>query len=291
MSIPEIPNYETEKARTAAFFEDPASYAPIELVAGRRISDCLDPRGKRSRNRIRTSSQTAGGQAGNGVDHALAVSSETGQFMNIYEGIEEDARLRVGTIGDVHHRCRFLQDLDAVLDEMSDQSDQTKNTYERWVWQYQLRETLLGGIATRISDASKQQLEFVRTKADTDEIISLVDSLHPDHSNVAEMEGENRARFWVDNHTPHLGLNRQKKHREAELVVQGYHNSLAATKLDIQASPVANSGIERRYKMAALFLRSAATRTILGNLHNDTVYLDVRQSSSPSGLEVVEVGA
>lgn len=285
----EIPNYQAEMERSRDFFTSPQSYAPIEVVGGRRITDCVDPREKKSRNRIRTSVQSAGGEVGLGLDQANAMTANGGVFIDLLEGIELDSQLRVGAIGDVHHQCRFIKDLDAVLVEMAEPSEKTMATYEKWLSLYQLNDEISRSITAKIMGASAQQLEFVRAHGDLESmLIDRIDELNPGHQNVAHMVGENRARFWIDNHLPNMGLDRQKKHREAKLHIQGYHNSLAAAKLEIQASAVANSGPERGYKIASLFLRSAATRTILGGLHEDTVYLEVKPSFDASGLEVVE---
>lgn len=291
MSSSEIANYSSEKQRSFDFFTSPFSYAPIEVVDGRRITDCIDPREKRSRNRIRTSVQTAGGEVGLGLDQANAMTAKNGIFINLHEGIELDSQVRVGAIGDVHHSCRFVQDMEAVLAEMAQPSERTITTYERWLGMYQLNDYVTRNITAKIMGASVQQLEFVREHGNLESVIDLVDGLFPGHQNVAHMVGENQARFWIDNHLPNMGLDRQKKHREAKLSIQSYHNSLAAAKLEIQGSAVVNSSKERDYKIASLFLRSAATRTILGGLHEDIVYLEVNPSFGPSGLEVVEVGS
>ena len=287
----EIPNYEAEMARSRDFFMSPDNYAPIATVLGDdgeklKIVDCIDPRGKKSTNPIKTSIQTGGGVVGVGLDQAIAMSLDRGHFTNLKTGIAvESAFSRY--VGDVHHTCAFIGKIIPVVSEMQAPSEQTLQTIDRWLYlhNHYTQGTVTRRVMGKVISASAYQLEYLEAKGHLKKINDYVDWLWPHHANVAEMEGEPLARFWIDNHSENMGLDREKKHRESRLVIKAYHNSVGAGISEI-ANGTDHVGKEKEYKLGAWLLRGAATRTLLGGQHDDMEFLDVlpRQAGS---LEIV----
>ena len=117
-------------------------------------------------------------------------------------------------------------------------------------------------------------------------LLEAVDRMYPS-SNVVSMNGENRAGIYVVNHHPYVGLDRQKKHREENLEVQGYHDSLAASIGDLLMSRLKPEILHKR--LSAHVLRSAAVRTLIGGDDGSTTYLEVQ--ATEHGPQINEITA
>lgn len=261
--------YHIEFARSREFFTDPSSYDRFDLTQDKnRMISCIDPRDE-DRDDVKITIQTPGAGVGEGHDAALTLTAIKNQLVTIEEGLaKEKAARRVTSLG-AHHACRFNEGLIDVLLEESDPSDFTLDAIERWTRYYQLDDFVKPRLQS-LSDAAQAQHDYIQAYG-TDDLVAMVDRLWPTHANVTHMRGENRARLYIINHHPHLGLDRHKAHRERQIVVQGYHDSLRAAVDDLNNTY--NLTLEARgLRLAALFLRSAATRTVLGTLHDDTEY-------------------
>jgi hypothetical protein len=276
----QIPNYEVERARSEEFFTRRDSYNRFYLIGALTILDCIDPRAKKCINPIRTSIQTTGGRPGEGVDQAIAHHADTGTFINPFEGAEIAKEAHPWAIGDSHINCKFLIEAESVYREVSSPSDQTSHRMDYMIDYYGWKDFIGDSILSEVRDKSKYQEEYAQQHGGLEEMADFTGTQHPQHNNVAEMEGESNPGFWIDNHSPYLGLNREKKHREAGLVVKAYHSSLHAALRETMSAKL--PGQQRRYRLAAALYRNAATRTILGNAY-DVKYIDILPDDAVEG--------
>ncbi len=265
------------------FYKDPKNFTGWSLTSkGERISDCIDPRDKDiPRVRPKVTIQTPGGAAGAGHDSALVATLDSGEVVPITTGIEHAKEERPYTVLDAHHDCRFILGFELILREEAGPSTSTLESVERWQNEHRL--TFVMHNLGLLSLAARAQLDDRLSQPDPDNIIDLVDNLYPNHHNTAHMEGPNRARVYGVSHHPNVGLDRAKKRK---LGVQLYSDSLRAALDDLTNSTRDVRRERRELLVSALILRSAATRTVIGGLHEDMRFLEVKQGRS--GLVTVE---
>lgn len=271
-------NNQLEVERSLEFFTDPQSYTAFDLdESQRRILGCIDPRDQEA-TKLLTLVQTAGGAVGTGLDYAIARTAATGHTTTIEQGIVADRNVRRSTKLGAHANCKFVAGIPVVLDEMVDPTDFTQNGVERWINYYEFGDDITTSVFRKVQDSARRLRERSYDEA---ALLDNVDRLY-DTKNVVDMSGDNTAQIYVVNHHPHVGLNRQKKHREADIQVQGYHDSLGATIGDVLASRMTRKG--RTYVLASLILKEAAVRTVIGD--ESTLHYEGRMTER--GLQVVE---
>lgn len=253
---------EQEISRSLEVLTDPGSYASFDLTADlQRIVTCIDPRDEECPERLKVAVQTAGAGVGKGLDGALALTADDGSPRTILEGMLYDRRLQRATVAGAHYNCRFVLGLYAVLEETARPSEFTTHTLRQLSSRYQID---ISDRVPRIQDAAKRVRARLRPEdISEDALIPEVNRLHPEHRNVARMAGENKAAFYLLNHHPYVGLNRDLIHRgDSPLVATAYHDSLRAS-FDSLAGTIGMSKDVRALRLTALLMRAAATRTVL----------------------------
>lgn len=268
----QIPNFEAERTRSEEFFTRRDSYNRFYVVGSLPVMACVDTRDVESDNPIRTAIQTAGARAGEGIDQGIAHYADTGEFINPFEGAVIAKRSHPWAVGDAHFTCALVENAETALGEMAEPSDQTEERVDYLVDFYGYEDILTSSVRQDVKDGAKRQQEWVRERNGISDIVPFIGELEPHHNNVARMKGDSNPAFWLGNHSAYLGLNREKKHREAGLVVKAYHSSVAASLRESMNSKI--PAIQRRYRMAANLYRDSAARSIFGNSYN-LKYIDI----------------
>jgi hypothetical protein len=281
------PVYSREASRL--YFLDTRSYTDFNTTRPdfRRMSGCTEPRNEdRGNKRIKTVIQGAGGGGGDGQDRAIVQTILRDQLVTWEEGFAEETKIRGSTVLGGHSRCKWATANGVILREEADPSDFTHDDFDRSLRLYGVEEDIRP-LMPRIFDAVKLQLEYIEENDSLEHMIEIMDVHYPNHSNVAEVLGENLAQIYVENHHPHAGLNRDKKakQRDKGIDIQGYHESRRAAYADIRNGNFV-SNQERGYRLGAFLLRNSAARTILGSLQPNTEFWDIHPGEH--GLLFVE---
>lgn len=272
------------------FFTKKSSYDTFSLTNDHnRIVGCIDPRDPADVNPgdYKIVIQTAGGAAGEGLDASLYLTGARDKAFDIEAAIERDKNVRGIVVLGAHHDCKFINGMVSVLSEMHEPSDFTKESAFKWAEFFHHSEAYYKTI-NKVMEAAGIQLDFLSKKDNLNHLVEHIDALRPEHSNVKRLEGENKSRVYVTNLHPYVGYNRNAKFEEPSNapLIQGYHDSLAASIGDISKSHfIINE--ERQSRISSMILRSAATRTVLTRDHPDTRFLEVAPSTK--GLEFNEV--
>jgi hypothetical protein len=287
------PGVVVSKEKSLDFFTDPRSYTGFDLTRDKKIMiGCIEPRllglvdcSQPARvDDLKTRLQTGGGAAGTGHDEALALTVEQGELVPIEYGIAKSADRRETAVLDGHYDCRFVNDMSAVLSEEANPNDFTLETLERWDRFYQTG-LVKSSVLHKLMDAAAKEQEYVAEKTEMVSLIRFTDTLYPDHPNVRYVVGQNQARVHVTNHHPYVGLNRRRQVKHYGGQAQGYHDNLGAMRAELARIPDLGRK-QRGLRLGSLMLRTAATRTVLGSLHEDTSYLEVFPSTDRSGIRV-----
>jgi hypothetical protein len=149
---------------------------------------------------------------------------------------------------------------------MASPSEYTLDTVTRTAQELGLSDMLHFSMR-RISSAAKEHQEVLaahQQSVSLDTFVEHVDRIHPGRPNVKRMRGDNISRVYVTNLHPNVGIDRNNKPDDEEqaTLIQGYHDSLAASLGDL--ANVRSLPYEtRQLRAAALLLRSAATRSVL----------------------------
>lgn len=252
--------HDFEFARSRDFFADPSSYRQFDLVCGNTLLNCIEPRDQVGKV-PKTVMQTPGGAYGESHDAALTHAALTGEIIPLSAALCEDASVRRTTLLGAHRNgCKFLTNIVAILNEEAEPSDFTQGAIERWSTTYDLREVVDDNLP-RITVAAARLRDFLREKG-VGYIEQATETLYPHQDTVIDVSGIHPAHIYVTNHHPHLGLDREKKHRQEGLTILGYHDSLRAV-VDDLSHTYGLSPEARGLRLAAIFTRSAATRTAL----------------------------
>lgn len=274
-----------EMDRSVEYLTRPDSYAPFDLDGSQRlIIGCIDPRDQHGK--ALTVLQTGGGAAGEGMDSAIAHSIMEKRPVSLEEGLTLDVETRTDVKLAAHGICKFIAGMDSVKEEVANPTAFTEDTYDRYLLRYDLWDTITPPVTEAVQDATKELWEEPPQEA---ELLPRIDSLYPASVNVANMKGENRARIYVVNHHPNVGLDRHKKHRIHKPPVQAYHESLGATVANLKAM---HSDPELlKYRLAAHLLRAAAVRTVIGTANEDTRYLEAEIGEGGIKVEETKIAA
>jgi len=271
------------------FFTRKSSYDAFSLTKDHnRIIGCIDPRDPIdvAPGDHKVVIQTAGGAAGEGLDAAIHITAHNNRVFDIETAIERDKNLRGIMVLGAHHDCKFIKGMPSVLQEMHQPSDFTKESAEKWAEFFHHSDFYKQSI-DRVMSAAGLQLDFLQQKDNLNHLVDHIDSLRPDHSNVKRLLGDNNARVYVTNLHPHVGYNRDAKFKKPANapLIQGYHDSLAASIGDVNKSHFMDND-ERLTRITSMILRSAATRSVLTSDFPDTRFVEV--TPSPQGLKFKE---
>ncbi len=254
-----------EMGRSYDFFMNPHSYAAFELTSEHQLPiGCIDPRDE-ERLQLKVICQTPGALIGKGKDASLALTAndEDGRIYTVEEGMEYHSRLQSSTQSDgAHPSCLYNEGMSAVDGEIINPRDQTMDILRDFIGRYGLEDARVRSLIKQIQDAAKR-IRDSKPNYDPDAFLAYADKLYPHQDNVAPMVGENQAGFYILNHHPRIGLKRQEVHRgEQKLQIHAYHDNVYASVHNLSDM----RGMSREVKelrLAALLLRSAATRTVV----------------------------
>ena len=273
------------------FFTNSDSYGAFSLTKDHnRIIGCIDPRDPIdvSPGKHKTVIQTAGGAAGEGVDAALYITAQNNnRLFDIETAIERDKNVRGITVLGAHHDCKFIKGMPSVLSEMSNPSEFTKESADRWANYFHHKQDF-DRLMPSLMEAAGVMKEHLDGIGKLEELVEHIDSMRPNHSNVKQLLGDNNSKIYVTNFHPHVGYNRNAKPKNiAEAInIQGYHDSIAASIGDVSKSHFMTDA-ERKMRVASIILRSAATRSVLTRDVPETRFLEVMPSND--GLQFKEV--
>lgn len=285
--MPEL-NMAESAALSQKYFADPLSYAPFDLVDGRFIHDCIepkDPKGVQFGQHV-VVIQGPGGMAGEGLARAIALTADEGKLVTLEEGMEETVTRRPDDLFRVHEVCTFVGKMLVVQAEMANPSERTLEAMRHMAVGVG-HESAMGPLS-RVTDASKEQLEYIQSQGSMEHVTDQANNLHPEHDNVWTPDGQGGAYVYVTNFHSELGQNRNTKpaNPDERLMVRGYHDSVAASveRLKKAAMP----GRTRQLNLTANLLMRAATQTVIASVQSGTVFLEARPADTPAGIEIVE---
>jgi len=273
------------------FFTNKKSYGAFSLTKDHnRIIGCIDPRDPIdvAPGDHKITIQTAGGAAGEGVDAALYITAENNfRPFDIETAIERDKNVRGIIVLGAHHDCKFIKGMPSVLGEMSNPSDFTLESTERWASFFHHKDNFDKAMP-RLMEAAGVIKEHLEQKGKLGELVEHIDSMRPDHANVKRLLGNNNSKVYVTNFHPHVGYNRNAKPKNPTQAanIQGYHDSIAASIGDVSKSHFMVDE-ERNMRIASIILRSAATRSVLTRDVPETRFIEVMPSNK--GLQFKEV--
>lgn len=273
------------------FFTNKKSYGAFSLTKDHnRIIGCIDPRDPIdvAPGDHKIVIQTAGGAAGEGVDAALYITSENNNRpFDIETAIERDKNVRGIIVLGAHHDCKFIKGMPAVLGEMSNPSDFTLDSANRWASFFHHKEDF-DRIMPKLMESAGVMKDYLDEQGRLEELVEHIDSMRPYHSNVKRLMGDNNSKVYVTNFHPHVGYNRNAKPKNPtkSANIQGYHDSLAASIGDVSKSHFMEDE-ERKMRVASIILRSAATRSVLTKDVPETRFIEVMPSNK--GLKFNEV--
>lgn len=268
-------------ART--FYGSDAAYAEFDVDGrGRTRESCIDPRNT-GQEELNVDIQTPGGLPGRATDRAVADIAMAGSIGGLTETLIAEARATPERVAGAHFdTCKFVVGLRTVLDIMADPDAAALKAIEDYAIHYEVPE----GAVESARHAAGILLERFEP-VDTTGWAEVVDGLHPTSHNVPRMVSPNTAGFYIVNHTTGLGLNRYSVLRGAAPPAYGaYHDSLGA---NIARLGHVEAGGPRQLRVAAIILRTAATRTAVAA---DLSHLDVftETEESENRVRVVESG-
>lgn len=271
-----------------AFYADPQNYGPFSLTKdARQIIGCIDPRDPADEivGEHKIMIQTAGAGAGEALDTALALTVDRSRLVSVEEGLEHDAPARLTTVVDAHHGCKFIGSMAVVLQEMAEPSDFTVESAAQWVRELGIREPYFSNVG-KITSAVELQKQHVADQDHMEHLVTRLDTIYPEHANVRSMRGANVSRVYVVNLHPHIGIDRNKKDPLRAESIQGYHDSLAASVVDLGSERGLNPTL-RGLRLTALVLRAAAVRTVLTrDIVDEVTFFAVRPAQE--GVQIIE---
>lgn len=220
------------------------------------------------------------------VSIALTAADEDGEAYTIAQGMQYDSDLHRPTASaGAHESCKFNLGLGAVIGEIASPRDETQDVVRAFVRRYGLQDSGIDDRMGEVRDAARK-MQDAQHEHDPDGLLALADQLYPGQKNVNSMVGENSAGFYILNHHPHVGLIRQAVHRgDNTLTVQAYHDSIYASVNNVGNMRGMTREI-RDLRLAALLMRSAATRTVICAGNENMTFLHV--VPTPDGTQVHE---
>lgn len=290
----EVTHDAVEIQRSYEVFTNPDTYKPFSLTKDfMRIVGCIDPRDEVDEGSLKVIIQTGGGAGGRGLDSALSLTATDadGRIYSIEEGLKYDCALERTTVAGGHNNhCKFLYGLGSIIAEMQEPSDLTRETVREFIARFGLTEVGVEHQAEIIRGAAECSAKMIRD-ADPRGLLRAIDSMYPYHPNVRDMRGGNRAGFYIVNMHPYVGLDRNLVHRgnDRPLTVQAYHDSPRAM-VDALAGTLGMPRSVKEARLAALLLRTAATRTVICRGSEEMKMLNVVPKQQ-GGIEVQEVAA
>jgi len=273
------------------FFTNKKSYGAFSLTKDHNpIIGCIDPRDPIdvTPGDHKITIQTAGGAAGEGVDAALYITAENNfKPFDIENAIERDKNVRGVIVLGAHHDCKFIKGMTSVLSEMSNPSEFTKESSNRWASFFHHRENFDKAMP-RLMEAAGVMKQHLEEQDRLEELVEHIDAMRPDHSNVKRLLGDNNSKVYVTNFHPHVGYNRNAKPKNPTQAasIQGYHDSIAASIGDVSKSHFMTDQ-EREMRIASIILRSAATRSVLTKDVPEMRFIEIMPSVD--GLHFKEV--
>ncbi len=276
-----------EMGRSYDFFTDPNSYGAFELTSEHQLPTiCIDPRDE-DREQLKIACQTPGAIIGKGRDASLALTANDseGVLYTVEQGMEYDGSLQRQTVsGGGHPACKYNEGLVSVDNEIIDPQDETMDVLREFIRRYGLEDARVKSFIIRIQDAAKR-IRDSKPEHNPDQLLAYADKLYPGQNNVAPMVGENRAGFYILNHHPRIGLKRKDVHRgDKPLVVQAYHDNVYASVHNLSDMRGMSPEV-RDLRLAALLLRSAATRTVVCAGNKDMKLLHVVPTAHGTQIE------
>jgi hypothetical protein len=261
------------EVQAAAYYGSVEAYRPFDIAEdGRLVEGCIDPRPDQTLHTQHTKVQGPGGAVGEADDHATALSIVRGRIVPIEEAAAHDMALRGHTVVPGAHRttCAYVESFAAVKGEQAAPMPETIAAARRWIGEHNLGRdgVTLDTLETLVDHAAMQYVELKRTGAGVAHVVNQVDARYPDHHNVPDMHGPATPAFYIVNGYPHLGLNRHAVHDVHGLTAQAYHDSLRA-RIDTVRHALGMSPEVRAYRLGALLLRSAATRTVIDRVKRE----------------------
>jgi hypothetical protein len=283
---------EESKIASREFYMNPASYGALSYTRDYlRIMGCIEPRdpGHQEPGGYKIIMQTGGGDFGEALDEALVTLANQKQVITFPEAMARNNSKRPFTVFDVHYDCAFDAAKVQIAQEMARPSDLTKLSVAEWAEHFNETDHVQSTLGA-ISVSAAVHADKLEAESDND-LHAIADNLYPSHKNVYPCKEQPKlSRTYVINLHPHVGKNRNKKPAdpcEAQKI-QAYNDTLAANVSDLAANN-RMSKVERGYRLTAMLLRSAATRTLITAAYYDEfLFLDVLPSQNDPGLVVVE---
>jgi hypothetical protein len=281
-------------ALSQEFYGNPDNYGTFSVTRdGRHIVGCIDPRDPTDEEfgGHKIMKQTPGAGVGEAADLAVAYTEVYGDVFRIEDAAEWDSHTRVSSVLGAHYGCKYVLGMSAVLREMADPSDFTRESATKWAVElgtydnFAAHHSLVKSPAMKLADYIDER---GAEEGSNDYCVNYVGALYPGHSNVKYMKGANVARVYTTNMHPHLGIDRNKKPKcqDPAQFVQGYHDNVGATFLSLNTVRGMSPEV-RNLRVASLLLRSAATRTILTDGHMDEMTF-FKVDATPKGVRIQE---
>jgi hypothetical protein len=274
-------------------FANPESYGHFTFTPDDRILlDCIEPRNPAdiAHGSYYVTVQGPGGGAGEGLVGGVARTALSGEFVSTEAALTDDEKLRANNILAAHIACTFIDKMEPITAEMADPSDRTLANYERWAVSLGHQELATSSLR-RVRDASARQHEDVQDREHMLHLVEHIDALHPEHENITGVEGEGGAGVYVVNLHPNIGQdrNRQPVGPSGEQIVRAYHDSLAASLVELHKATELTDE-ERGLRIPARILVAAATFTVIQGANPDITMFEVMRSSKhPSGRQITEI--
>jgi hypothetical protein len=268
-------------------FLDPTSYAPFNRDAGGLLTvGCIDPR-PTDEQFIPTIMQTSGGEGGLALDDtlvhtAIALQESIDPPSNMFSGFDRMASVRetydylrhdpekddyvpapTGLYSPQVHSntCRLLASVGRVYGEFATPNSFTIETL-RSLWQrYNLSDSGVSESTLRqLSDAAKYKLE----DAEQTDGEAMLQAAQQRSVEIVDTPGPNKAAFYIINHTPDRGLDRQRIYRDwpQPIKAQAYHATPFAV-IENVIAPISEPKEHKALRVAALVARTAIVRGVL----------------------------
>jgi hypothetical protein len=274
-------------------FAQPESYAHFTYTDDDRfIIDCIEPRNPLGtpHGSYDVTIQGPGGGSGEALVGGIALTIVRGELVSVEEALVEDEEMRIYNILAGHLDCTFIREMRGITGEMVDPTDKTLENYTR-LGAVLGHKDLVQSSLPKIKEAGALQLEDMQDKAHMEHLLAHIDRLHPEHSNVKEVEGNPGAMVYVQNLHPNIGQDRNKHSlkEDGTQAVRAYHDSVAAALVELdKATELSNE--ERGLRVAARIMLSAATLTVIEGANPGIAIFEVMRSTShSSGRQIIEV--
>lgn len=270
------------------FYGNPQNYGPFSLTRdARRIIGCIDPRDPADElfGYYKIMVQNAGAGAGEAMDMAIAETAHNNRLVTVEEGLTHDQAIRLTSVLDAHPACKLIGSMAVVFGEIANPSTMTIESVGYWARKLDVDDVITSNIDAVASAAQRQQ-EYVGLRDNMEHLVAYVGELYPEHDNVHPMKGANVARVYTVNLHPNIGIDRNKKDPAVAEAVQGYHDNLAASVVELGNARGLETTV-RGLRLTALLLRAAAVRTVLTrDIREDMTFFEVQPAYE--GVRIIE---